>query len=550
MITGIELENIRIFKGQGWNFHLRPMTVFCGTNSVGKSTIIKSLLLLQQSQAVRDSYGIVEGKLLLTGNRVDLGRYSSFVSNHKTEENISLSLTIEDKMPVVYYKRLLDLNSQESPYRNGQENKDDPVDYVLKSRFTFGLDRAPGKSSESSGLNALEIAEDSANSKAILKRAEYAIEVNGEKLLWWNVEKYAANEPRYVIEIPTKFYEDMFNDDLVKSEHFKKRIKTNMSVLFRVAHPGIIPYAILLQEKPYRSNISESNSVKNRQWIGTRLPPIIRDAMSNLNDALRKIDYIAPLRSSPERYYLLSSESVTIKDSTGAALPYILKDKAVYNSQVFNVPPWTNNNEAIAEPLSKALNSWLYYLRVGEKPPQDVRDREIEINTIRDLVVEIKMRSAIEDKCFSLVDSGFGYSQVLPILVQGLLAKPESMLLIEQPELHLNPALQVRLADFFVAMIRARKQILIETHSEHIVNAIRVLAAEDESGELAKKCGIFFLDNDSDRPAIHELSIQPDGTIPDLPRHFFGEAISLSGRLLRAQKKFRTGNREEGTGNR
>lgn len=64
MITGIELENIRIFKGKGWDFPLRPMTVFCGTNSVGKSTIIKSLLLLQQSQAVRDSYGIVEGKLL------------------------------------------------------------------------------------------------------------------------------------------------------------------------------------------------------------------------------------------------------------------------------------------------------------------------------------------------------------------------------------------------------------------------------------------------------------------------------------------------------
>lgn len=229
---------------------------------------------------------------------------------------------------------------------------------------------------------------------------------------------------------------------------------------------------------------------------------------------------------------------MTRRDSTGAVLPYILKDKAVYNYQVFNVPPCTED-EAISEPLSKALNSWLYYLRVGEKPPQDVRDGEIEINTISDLVVEIKMRAAIEDKFFSLVDSGFGYSQVLPILVQCLLAKPGSMLLIEQPELHLNPALQVRLADFFVAMIRAKKQIIIETHSEHIVNAIRVLAAEDESGELAQKCGIFFIDTDSDRPGIHELSIQPDGTIPDLPRHLFGEAISLSGRLLRAQKKFR-----------
>lgn len=79
-----------------------------------------------------------ENCLLLTGNRVDLGSYSSYVANHKTGENISLSITIEDKIPVFYYKRLLYLNSQSSPYPNGQEKKDDPVDYVLKSRFTFG----------------------------------------------------------------------------------------------------------------------------------------------------------------------------------------------------------------------------------------------------------------------------------------------------------------------------------------------------------------------------------------------------------------------------
>jgi predicted ATPase len=181
----------------------------------------------------------------------------------------------------------------------------------------------------------------------------------------------------------------------------------------------------------------------------------------------------------------------------------------------------------------------LYYLRTGKQPPEDVRNAEIEVSTTSDLVVELKIKSTNGGKCYSLADSGFGYSQVLPILVKGLLAEQGSVLLIEQPELHLNPALQVRLADFFIAMIRAKKQILIESHSEHIVNAIRVLTAEDESGDLAAKCGIFFIDADSDRPIIHELSIQPDGTVPDLPHHFFGEAIYLSGRLLRAQKRFR-----------
>lgn len=94
-------------------------------------------------------------------------------------------------------------------------------------------------------MNAIEIGEDSANSKAILKKSEYAIEVNGEQLLWWNVDKHEteeANEPRYVIEIPTNFYDDVFD-----SEQLKPKSITNIYVSFTGAHPGIIPYAVLVQ---------------------------------------------------------------------------------------------------------------------------------------------------------------------------------------------------------------------------------------------------------------------------------------------------------------
>ena len=88
------------------------MTVFCGTNSAGKSTILKALLLLQQSQAVRESYGDSEGRLRLAGNQVDLGSYSSFVSNNETRRSVSLSITIKNRMPTPYYQKLLALNSK------------------------------------------------------------------------------------------------------------------------------------------------------------------------------------------------------------------------------------------------------------------------------------------------------------------------------------------------------------------------------------------------------------------------------------------------------
>lgn len=547
MITSLELENVRIFEGTGWKFSLLPMTVFCGTNSAGKSTILKALLLLQQSQAIRENYGISQGKLRLVGNQVDLGSYSSFVSNNEIRKNISLSVTIKDKMPRSYYKRILDLNPRItakigdafSDFSNGNNKERNFVDYVLKSSFTFGIVQGRRKrtTDETSTLKAIESNEATASfsPQAVLKKSKHEVSVNDEKLFCWSIERneHGEEEPDYEIVIPAKFFYSF-----AVAKNLLPKSETRKNVRFSVAHPGIIPSSIFGQERPKESNDPKSELQEETQWLVAGLPPVIREAMADLNRSLTKIHYAGPLRSSPQRYYLSYSESVPKIDPTGEALPYIFREKAIYNSSVWNIPPCTDS-EPIEEPLSKALNSWLYYLRVGKSPPQDIRDAEIEVQVTSDLVVELKIKSATNQKCYSLADSGFGYSQVLPIVVKGLLAEQGSMLLIEQPELHLNPALQVRLADFFIAMVRAKKHIIVETHSEHIVNAIRVLTAEDESGDLATKCGIYFIDTDFDRPFIHELSIQPDGTVPDLPHHFFGEAISLSGRLLRAQKRFR-----------
>lgn len=546
MITSIELENVRIFEGAGWKFSLLPMTVLCGTNSAGKSTILKALLLLQQSQAIRENYGISQGKLRLVGNQVDLGSYSSFVSNNEIRKNISLSITMKDEMPVSYYKRLLDLNPRiaakignSSSYSlNGNNKKHRLIDYVLKSTFTFGIVRGKNKkTTETSTLKAIESNEGTASftPQAVLKKSKHEVSVNDEKILCWSIERNENDddEPDYEIIVPAKFF-----NSFEAAKNLLPNSETRRNIRFSVAHPGIIPSSIVAQERPKESSNSGADLKEDNQWFYAGLPSVIREAMADLNRALASIHYAGPLRSSPQRYYLSYSESVPKIDPTGEALPYIFREKAIYSSSVWNVPPCVDH-KPIQEPLSKALNSWLYYLRVGKEPPQDVKDAEIEVRVTSDLVVELKIKSATNQKCYSLADSGFGYSQVLPIVVKGLLAEPESLLLIEQPELHLNPALQVRLADFFIAMVRAKKHIIVETHSEHIVNAIRVLTAEDESGELASQCGIYFIDAQSDRPFIHELSIQPDGSVPDLPHHFFGEAISLSGRLLRAQKRFR-----------
>jgi len=184
------------------------------------------------------------------------------------------------------------------------------------------------------------------------------------------------------------------------------------------------------------------------------------------------------------------------------------------------------------------LNGWLYYLRTG-KMYYYHKEKEFQASTHKSSLVEIGLKGITGISVHSLADSGFGYSQILPILVRALMAPKGSTIIVEQPELHLNPALQVRLVDFFISMIRAGKQVIIETHSEHIVNTLRVRTAKDTTGYLFQNTKIYFLDLERNRPVIYDMNIKEDGTIPNWPANFFGEAANLVAELLRAQKTIR-----------
>ena len=97
----------------------------------------------------------------------------------------------------------------------------------------------------------------------------------------------------------------------------------------------------------------------------------------------------------------------------------------------------------------------------------------------------IKVKSEELNKEVPLDAVGVDVSRLLPVLVLCLLSEPGSMILLEQPELHLCPALQQRLADFLIAAVRSGRQLIVETHSEYIVSCLRRRIAEDTSGEDA-----------------------------------------------------------------
>jgi len=516
MITEIELENVRIFGGSGWHFSLPPLSVFCGTNNCGKSTILKTLLLLRQSQDIREHGAERQGRLGLVGQQVDLGNYFSLVSHNETHRDISIAITIADKMPFSWYEFLCLLNN---------ENLSSTfVSYRLKSRFIFGI--SPNETNASNDETTMM------SKPAALKKAFYEISVDEKNLLSWEVvasDSGIRNGPKYEMIIPKNFFE-LVNG--FKTTKVSEQEPSQEKIHFKTSLKGILPFG-MSPVSPVETQLIP---------VEQPLPPIIREVTSDLDKALSDIHYLGPLRSPGKRHYV-GAPNIDTDDPTGESIPFLLADRAVYHSTVWNCSPH-QPSQPCETILANALNFWLYYFRTGNEPPPELTDdTEIEVSIKSDLYVEVKIKSVTETHSYPLIDSGFGYSQVLPILVKGLLAKPGQTLVVEQPELHLNPALKVRLADFIVAMVRAGKQVLIETHSEHIVDAIRVLYVEDETGQLENQCRIFFIDTELGKPNILPLDIQTDGSVPNWPQHFFGEAASLTGRLLRAQKKFRNKSR-------
>lgn len=127
-------------------------------------------------------------------------------------------------------------------------------------------------------------------------------------------------------------------------------------------------------------------------------------------------------------------------------------------------------------------------------------------------------------KCY-LSDFGFGVSQVLPILVQGLIMNPETQLLVEQPEAQLHPTAQLELGSYFADIWNNRGVAsIIETHSDNILLRLRRLIAK---GELKPhEVSVAFFDVEDKMPVIKNLNIDDDGSMQEgLPLEFFGANI-------------------------
>jgi predicted ATPase len=121
----------------------------------------------------------------------------------------------------------------------------------------------------------------------------------------------------------------------------------------------------------------------------------------------------------------------------------------------------------------------------------------------------------------NLADVGFGVSQALPLVVADVGLPNDSVLLVNQPEVHLHPTGQAQLANYFVDRIKKR-QYIVETHSEYIINRIRILAQQGKVDP--KQIAIIFFASDRRTKSLvkkYDIQLQKDGSLKGAPKQFF-----------------------------
>lgn len=211
-------------------------------------------------------------------------------------------------------------------------------------------------------------------------------------------------------------------------------------------------------------------------------------------EALDRMRYLRPSRAAPRR--------------RAEARPPTLPEDDVGPDGEWTGETWLSHRRAVAEfqapPPSRIDRETAVQLLAGREPPvegiafDEAVDRWMtHLGVAKGVQAEriaeaVSVTVDVDGNHRGLPDVGFGVSQVLPIIVQGLSLPEGGTLLVEQPEAQLHPRPQAQLADFFCAMIRRGRSCIVETHSESFFRRLHLRALLDE--RLAANIAVYFVD--------------------------------------------------------
>lgn len=242
-----------------------------------------------------------------------------------------------------------------------------------------------------------------------------------------------------------------------------------------------------------------------------------------LDSAFSNIYYLGPLREHPSRLYVWAGEQTQSVGNRGErAIAALLSSR--------NQGPTIDIGEG--QPKRTVEEHVAYWLKelglIYSFKVQPIAPNRKEY--------EVRIQRTAESASVFLTDVGFGVSQILPVLVLLFYVPEGSTVILEQPEIHLHPAVQAGLADVFIDAIKRRKvQIILESHSEHLLQRLQRRIAETVISQEEIK--LYFTSIEEGRSKLTTLELDEYGNIGNWPKGFFGDAFAEAAAKTKAEMK-------------
>ncbi|URN84830.1 DUF3696 domain-containing protein [Acetobacterium wieringae] len=479
MLQMLTLNRFRAFSNLD-NMQIKPLTILCGVNSGGKTSILKSLLSLKQSYENSSS----KNEMTLNGPYVINGLMKDTLYNGKGD-----SFSIKNSFRVEFHGKR----------------------YVTNSKQDITTAKELGKITNHtpSQVRAFDI-----NVVCSIKKGVVSD-------LW---------DTNFIDKYEVKVTPISQDTRELTAGVFKINMKYQTG--------GRGKYNIQLVNFPTISGKKENRTLKGCTcyFNGMRLTNLfypesgvqLSDFLTNIysvfrivSDQYSGIKYLGPLRENPQRQYLISNNYQS-SNSTGADTPFLLAKEQLKKVVEELYPPVQEDNfDLKTSPVNKNLlegvKLWMKYFELGS----------LDIDNKQD-ALQLNIRA------HNIADVGFGVSQTLPIIVHGLSLDFEQTLLLEQPEIHLHPRMQMRMADFLLSLAQTNHGVIVETHSDHIINRIVRRALEAEDDKLLENIAIYFVKNSTEGSSAEEIKIDRVGGITQCPEEFFNQFASETSHIFKA----------------
>jgi predicted ATPase len=520
-MNNIRLRNFRSFTDTG-NYKLTPITVLVGANSSGKSSFLRFFPLLRQTAETP-----TRSPLLWNGRYVDFGNFSGAAFRGPDCSQLEIE-----------YEILTSIESRQT------------VNPIIPLRIKTTLEATTSQGTSQTFVSKIQILNfgDSCTIEISEDDEIKSLNVNGYELS----QHLIGATPRvlrapfipliYLTDPETTNFDPGFSPlSLALADKIEPLAHNRTSKVKLHAYVRHLRFqdAISMQQKLESFNLRyyTNPNIEDKQFkeiralaLAKEIPAVLRSAQRRISNFSHGITYLGPFREDPSRFYRHQELSISQIEPHGENLAMFLR--SLTKEQLQN--------------LSNFVNDYL-----GFKVSVEGDGNHISV------FIEDEF-----DQKYNLIDMGYGLSQVLPVLAQCWATAHDikisgrelatNILAIEQPELHLHPRHQSRLADMFVSVIKLSKEreqarvlarekeraarrvprwlidetepppplsLIIETHSEALINRLGELI---ESQQLDRKdVSVLLFEKKSTSTNVQYTSFSEIGILENWPLGFF-----------------------------